>query len=74
MDLMNNYLLEHLVDARLADLRADAARMQRVALRAVDAPRPARSFGAWVVDCARSFVNAPRSRAPLSPPSRAGGA
>jgi hypothetical protein len=73
MDLMNNYLVEELVRARLAELRADAARIRTLAPRSVDAPRPGRSFGAWLTDCAHWLVNAPRPRAPLSPPSGAGG-
>jgi hypothetical protein len=71
MDLMNNYLVEELVRGRLAELRAEAARM-RTRARPVDAPGPGRSFGAWLTDCARWLVNAPRPHAPLSTPSGAG--
>jgi hypothetical protein len=59
MDL-DRYLLEKLVEARIAELHADAARMQWPALAAVDAPGPSRSFGAWLIDSARWLVNAPR--------------
>jgi hypothetical protein len=66
MDLMNHYLVEELVRARLAELRADAARMRMLAPRSVDAPGPARSVAAWLTDCARWLVNAPRPRVPFS--------
>jgi hypothetical protein len=72
MDLMNYYLVEELVEARLAELRADGARMRALALRSVDAGGPAKSFGTWLTDRARSLVNA-HHRVPLSPPSGARG-
>jgi hypothetical protein len=59
MDL-DDYLLEKLVEARLAELHADAARMQWLALGSVDATGPSKSFGAWLIDSARWLVNAPR--------------
>jgi hypothetical protein len=73
MDL-NDYVVEKLVEGRLAELRADAARMRWVAQASAGTPRPARGFGAWLMDSARWLVNAPRPPAPLSPPSGAGGA
>ena len=72
MDLMNDYFVEHLVKALLAELRADGARMQGLALQTVGAASPTRSFGARLIDWARWLVNAPRPRAPLPPPRERG--
>jgi hypothetical protein len=65
---LDEYLAEKLVDARLAELRADAAGMQWLAAPSVATPRPAKSFRTWLIDSARWFVNAPR---PPVPPLRA---
>jgi hypothetical protein len=72
MDL-NEYLVEKLVQARLAELRADAAPRRWLPPPSVDGPSPARSFRARLLDSARWFVNVPRPPAPLSPRSGARG-
>jgi hypothetical protein len=59
MDL-DRYLLDELVEARISELHADAARMEWPGLASVDAPGPSRSLGAWLIESARWLINAPR--------------
>jgi hypothetical protein len=65
MDL-NEYLVEKLVQARLAELRADAAPRRWLPPPSVDGPSPARSFRARLLDSAlvRQRAAPPRTALP----------